>query len=806
MLEKMGWSQGKGLGAKEDGIIEHVKVSYKNDSKGIGFKDNGEQWTENEDKFASLLESLSQAVNGDTSVKEQKTKISSLEEKSQNSKARVHYHKFTRGKDISRYSEKDLASIFGKTTKKEPEENVESCVEDSEVKTFGVDTHVVGSMVDYFKQKLPDFKRNTAVVGNNMNHNSDEDSDSERPAFGFGYIKEERSSFVSYVTENSMETKRKRKGDVSEQDNSKKRKRCEENEQGISNPAFDPLYNSVKVEKHILHTVKEEDVENDVSCESTGGANSKHKKLKKMGVQNGSINNDSFEEVVLEEKCLSDVTNYTVEINDESVEGSKKKRKKRNKAGLDNPTFNESVEEDEEKIELKKEKKLKSPAAGIDNPTFNFVVTNENIKEEQTECKKKSKKRKSSASGIDNPTFNDVATNEGTEEEAQELKTKKKKCKSGLDNPAFTVVENESPCESEVKDQKKRSKKKKRKSTEAGLDNPVFNTSADESLDASRQSNERSLEVKKGLENPGFEDHISEEISVTFKSPKKKSKKAKNNPVLLENIDISGIEYLENSVSDNYEVKRKEKKSKKAKKARENSLEDSNISEDLKSSSQKKRQPEGLDNPALNLDNSQSEIECELMLNVCTTPAKPIIKLEPTHSEDTRSSKRRKSVRFSGVNQEHLIPNRESLQETENRQDLFDINNSVIADGLVNSGFDAVATRLEENVESMQRTIENYQAEVENDINQAKLTSTEQHCHIQMVGEVGSDGENEKIEEGTKLRFKHAKFGKLPPWANKSTDTGAKKSYRHLIKGDIIVHFKNTNLHEIEGYAARGKK
>lgn len=30
----MGWSKGKGLGAKEDGITEHIRVSYKHDSKG----------------------------------------------------------------------------------------------------------------------------------------------------------------------------------------------------------------------------------------------------------------------------------------------------------------------------------------------------------------------------------------------------------------------------------------------------------------------------------------------------------------------------------------------------------------------------------------------------------------------------------------------------------------------------------------------------------------------------------------------------------------------------------------------------
>lgn len=34
MLEKMGWQQGKGLGANENGITEHVKMSIKNDSQG----------------------------------------------------------------------------------------------------------------------------------------------------------------------------------------------------------------------------------------------------------------------------------------------------------------------------------------------------------------------------------------------------------------------------------------------------------------------------------------------------------------------------------------------------------------------------------------------------------------------------------------------------------------------------------------------------------------------------------------------------------------------------------------------------
>jgi len=33
-MEKMGWSKGKGLGAKEDGKVQHIAASMKFDNRG----------------------------------------------------------------------------------------------------------------------------------------------------------------------------------------------------------------------------------------------------------------------------------------------------------------------------------------------------------------------------------------------------------------------------------------------------------------------------------------------------------------------------------------------------------------------------------------------------------------------------------------------------------------------------------------------------------------------------------------------------------------------------------------------------
>ncbi|XP_068619681.1 PIN2/TERF1-interacting telomerase inhibitor 1-like [Battus philenor] len=196
MLEKMGWTSGKGLGAKENGIVEHVVARYKNDEKGLGFEDRNDQWTKHEDDFNSLLANLSNA-NEDKQIKLHSG--ISLEDKSKKSKARIHYHKFTRGKDLSRYSEKDLANIFGKKSFKEKEE-IETPLTASVEKSEQVFTEK-GSMEDYFKNKMAAIKtRNKNISSENKDTEVDWE---DEPKCGFqGFLGTTANENVAHSIDN----------------------------------------------------------------------------------------------------------------------------------------------------------------------------------------------------------------------------------------------------------------------------------------------------------------------------------------------------------------------------------------------------------------------------------------------------------------------------------------------------------------------------------------------------------------------------------------------------------------------------
>ncbi|XP_060533676.1 G patch domain-containing protein 4 [Cylas formicarius] len=662
MLEKMGWTSGKGLGAKENGITEHVKVAYKNDSQGMGYKETNDQWTAHEANFSALLESL-------CGKRVEEVQLSSLEEKSQKSRARVHYKKFTRGKDLSRYSEKDLANIFGKKSLKElrkPSKEVEEVTDNKQVEEKSSFLLNSGLMSDYFKKKLPNFGSfNGNIVGNNgVLQKQQSESESEVRPNGELDLNDKQQKFISYIDESKVSKARKHKkrklnsdtNDMADKElketHGKKKKKSKSNiPEGVNNPAFDPMYNMpIKLEKHSLDPIEE-------------------------------ILDDTLP---LEPEHLE----VNVQIHDEEGRVTRKQA-----ASLQG--------KEKEKIE---ESTLRADSG----------IQNLDLLDSKGECEVvgKKKKKKHKDKGVENPVFQIVS---GEEDELMQL-----------DNP-FEV-------KSEGKNKKKRKRTTEIKS-EYGLDNPVFS------------------------EDPNLNNDL---------------------------------------MNQQYEVKRK--KSKKEK---------------------------GLDNPALNLSDSIDD-SCDLVLNIVSTPVTvkqtELSFAESLNTQKTTQVTRRKSVRFSDVTRERIIPTKEQLKLMEDDSvemednESFDIegrlndstDNSRVfhvkkkkktAHGLDNEAFDQEANNLEENINSIADTLDQYQAEIENDMNEEKTKSLE--VSDIMIGEVGNPhGQNEKLPDGTvKLKFKNVKFGKNAKYVD--CMLGPKKPYKHLIKGDIILNFMETNLHEIEGYAAK---
>ncbi|XP_004579353.2 PIN2/TERF1-interacting telomerase inhibitor 1 [Ochotona princeps] len=159
MLEKMGWSKGKGLGAQEQGATEHIKVQVKNNHLGLGATINNEDnWIAHQDDFNQLLAQLNTCHGQETadSSDNKEKKSFSLEEKSKTSKNRVHYMKFTKGKDLSSRSKTDLDCIFGKRQSKKTleDDSSPSTPDGGETST----TTSAFTIQEYFAKRMAELK------------------------------------------------------------------------------------------------------------------------------------------------------------------------------------------------------------------------------------------------------------------------------------------------------------------------------------------------------------------------------------------------------------------------------------------------------------------------------------------------------------------------------------------------------------------------------------------------------------------------------------------------------------------------
>ena len=561
MLEKMGWTSGKGLGANEQGITEHVRVSYKDDAAGIGFKKENldKAWTEHQDGFNDFLQQLQKSqsvIVPQTEEVKSELNNKSLELKSKQSRARVHYQKFTRGKDVNKYSSKDIANIFGQKElngegdSKNNQSNDEVSFDPvgTRENTGGVITINGGNMADYFMRKGRD---HSLTPKNKRQQESDSDSEPEYAGFGFAPTTREQGSHDS---EESKETKNTcnyafenpclklySPENISDSGNrpksSKKRKSSDDSELTLSN---DP-------KKFKDDTVNKSACKNgfvnpalNLKCRDDEVCNGKEFEVSRaeFGVTNSAL--DLSDEVVDKKRVtFNDHVEYSTDV----------LKKKKGKARLD-----------KFEIENKKIKKKKKREDSVNNPSpsgfVNEALEVEEVAEEVNDNEinerksRKSKKRKGSRRSILETIVEIPEEDKETCED--EVGIKKLKLKENVTND---FIPEEQPSS------KKSKKKKKKEKTE---EETITGSKSD-----AEEIAETVTEIKARSENSECE--LQDEEHRENLSKEKKKKKNKNPERNVENhddiiseiktevIDIDCVEKVVEKIEGTVKSKKKKK-------------------------------------------------------------------------------------------------------------------------------------------------------------------------------------------------------------------------------------------------------
>ncbi|XP_046859360.1 PIN2/TERF1-interacting telomerase inhibitor 1-like [Xenia sp. Carnegie-2017] len=187
MLEKMGWSKGKGLGKDKAGTTFHVKVKKRKTNLGLGAKESHDNdWMAQQVDFNNLLSALQQH-GGNTELRTVEENRKAMSEVAKASKKRVFYKRFIRSKDTSQYSQNDMACILGSvqdsalsvaltTCEKEeghmPERNPSisntNLESDSGIVTYTSKQNIQ----EYFAQRMRNLKAANMAVEEELNDNA----------------------------------------------------------------------------------------------------------------------------------------------------------------------------------------------------------------------------------------------------------------------------------------------------------------------------------------------------------------------------------------------------------------------------------------------------------------------------------------------------------------------------------------------------------------------------------------------------------------------------------------------------------
>jgi len=390
LMEKMGWEKGRGLGANQDGMVDHITLKHKDNTKGVGFQGHDDTWLAHQDDFQNLLAALN-VEHGDAGKNmDEDEKKATLSEISKKSKRRVHYQKFVKGKDSSNYSADDLGCILGTKSdklksKSEPSspqaESEEETVEENDKKFVQR-----GSYTDYFASKMAALK----AQGKFTDIPSWTEAKPNPRNLGLGADK--ANSKASDDNQKSEETNVERK-------KSKKKKREEERDEEIVTE--EPV---VKVKKK---KSKKDRQEKDIEAVVTAVEDSLVRDIEESAKKKKKSKKSKRKEEVLE--VVEDIP-AEVEV------AKKKKAKKSKKEKVMEVEEVKSVEEDSgcenEESKSKKAKKGKKEKVKEKKPTYSDEEK-ENVKKNKRKCdseenempRKKSKKNKEKPTDTNDTTL-----------------------------------------------------------------------------------------------------------------------------------------------------------------------------------------------------------------------------------------------------------------------------------------------------------------------------------------------------------------------------------------------------------------
>ena len=114
MLEKMGWTKGKGLGLKEDGITAQLEPGRNSGTQGLGYKDK-DNYADLASDYEKVLAQLNAKHGSSGTLTGSSSSVSSEGESDHKTKKPLkirHRYGKIRKKQVSTYSEEDFAKVF----------------------------------------------------------------------------------------------------------------------------------------------------------------------------------------------------------------------------------------------------------------------------------------------------------------------------------------------------------------------------------------------------------------------------------------------------------------------------------------------------------------------------------------------------------------------------------------------------------------------------------------------------------------------------------------------------------------------